>query len=128
MTDASLSKSVVIIDDDEYMLSLMRLMLNDSGIMDVRTFASGASAVDFFESAEASQLDMVLCDWKMPEMDGLMVLERFRRCFKHAPFLLITVSPTADLVSRAKRAGATDLLAKPFREEELRTKVISLIS
>jgi DNA-binding NtrC family response regulator len=67
--------------------------------------------------------DIVLCDLRMPEIDGMELLERIKAEWPELPVIMITGYATIDVAVEAMRKGASDFLAKPFPPDELLLKV-----
>ena len=67
--------------------------------------------------------DIILCDLRMPEIDGLQLLERIKAEWPELPVIIITGYATIDVAVEAMRKGASDFLAKPFPPDELLLKV-----
>ncbi|NIQ95262.1 MAG: response regulator, partial [Desulfuromonadales bacterium] len=67
----------------------------------------------------AGNWDLVVTDVKMPEMDGLEVLQRLRALDPEVPIMMITAFATVEMSIQALRKGAYDMLTKPFEPEEL---------
>jgi len=106
---------VVVVDDDEAMLSSLKRILAYYGF-DVLPFGSAESALSFVRSSHDS-FDVVLTDLNMPGMDGLELM----RCAKDADpdivIVVLTGFPSADNAISALRNGAFDFLEKPYSNE-----------
>jgi CheY-like chemotaxis protein len=70
-------------------------------------------------------IDLILCDWEMPEMSGLELLSwcREQDNLKTTPFIMVTSRGDKDNVVQAIQAGVSDFIGKPFSNEQLVTKV-----
>ncbi|MCU0620592.1 MAG: sigma-54 dependent transcriptional regulator [Gemmatimonadales bacterium] len=106
---------VLIVDDDAGLRQSLGLLLGESGY-DVAAEADPEHAL---ERALGDPTDVILCDVKMPRMDGLTFLRRYRA--EHGPALLIMMSAYGgeDAAIAAMREGAYDYLHKPFRPDEV---------
>jgi len=73
--------------------------------------------------------DLILCDWEMPEMSGLELLQWARRTetYQKTPFVMITSRGDRDHVVEAVKEGVSDYLSKPFSNEQLLQKVLKAI-
>jgi len=69
------------------------------------------------------QPDLILCDLRMPEIDGMKLLERIKTERPELPVIIITGYATIDVAVEAMRKGASDFLAKPFPPDEMVLKV-----
>ncbi|MFQ5917457.1 MAG: sigma-54-dependent transcriptional regulator, partial [Candidatus Binatia bacterium] len=67
--------------------------------------------------------EMVLCDLRMPEIDGIRLMERIKAEWPDLPVVMITGYATIDVAVEAMQKGASDFLAKPFPPDELLLKV-----
>ena len=118
---------VAIVDDRITNLKILERLatsLNDSVV--VKTFDSPLSALDF---AAKQEPDIVITDFKMPEMDGAEFIRRFRaleNCID-VPVMVITAYEDKDLRYRALEAGATDYLLSPVDHHEFRVRSHNLL-
>lgn len=79
------------------------------------------------------QYDLVLCDWEMPEMSGLEVLQWLReyeqdRELDKTPFIMVTSRGDKSHVVKAVESGVSDYIGKPFSSEQLLKKVFKALS
>lgn len=114
-----MSVAVLVVDDKPNMLRLMTKVLRD--VARVRTAQSGAAAVAVLD---AEQIDVVLCDLKMPDLSGLDVLVATKARQPQARFILMTAYATVETAVTALKDGAFDYLTKPFDPEEAKAAVL----
>src|SRR5260370_12640207 len=105
---------VLIVDDDSGVRESFRLTLEDH--YDVIDVPDGPRALD---AVRASQVDLVLLDIRLPEMDGIEVLERIKAMDEGVEVILVTAVKTLRTAVAAMKLGAFDYLTKPFEEDEL---------
>ncbi len=106
----------VIIADDEALIRMdLREMLTHLGYLVVGEVADGRSAIN--QSRELRP-DIVIMDIKMPDMDGIEAAKVLTE-EKVAPVVLLSAYSKRELVDRAREAGVTAYLVKPYREEDL---------
>jgi len=105
---------VLVVDDDPGVRESFRLTLEDH--YDVIDVADGPAALDV---VRASQVDLVLLDIRLPEMDGIEVLERIKAIDDGIEVILVTAVKTVRTAVAAMKLGAFDYLTKPFEEDEL---------
>lgn len=110
---------VFVIDDDEIMLLSCRRILERDGYL-VETFESGHDGLARLEQVRPQ---LLLVDLKMPELDGLQVIERIRALDEDLVIAVITGYATIATAVDAMKAGAYDFLPKPFTPDELRLVV-----
>src|SRR5438093_1305337 len=105
---------VLVVDDDHGVRESFRLILEDR--YEVLEAADGRQAL---ERLRASPVDLVLLDIRLPEMDGIEVLERMKAVDDRVEVILVTAVKTVRIAVDAMKLGAFDYLTKPFDEDEL---------
>ncbi|HSM91570.1 MAG TPA: sigma-54 dependent transcriptional regulator [Anaeromyxobacteraceae bacterium] len=105
---------LMVIDDLDSARQMMRRIL--SRTYEVFDFASVAEALPAVERAE---FDCIVTDLRMPGIDGLEGLKRFKAKVPGIPVLLVTAFATVETAVEAMKTGAFDYLKKPFEPEEL---------
>lgn len=104
---------VLIVDDSKTMRAIVRRHVvqasSDSTVIDEAE--NGAQALD---RIRADAPDIVLCDWNMPEMNGIELLEALRADGCAVPFGFVTSEHNDEYKERAFDAGALFMIAKPF--------------
>ena len=111
--------TISIIDDDEAVRSALRMLVLSFG-WTPKVYASGQSFLDALPQAEP---DCILLDLDMPGMNGAEVQESLHARGVEIPVIIITGQKNTQLLSRARAAGACDMLAKPFQDEELKLSI-----
>lgn len=112
-----MSIKVLAIDDSRTIRHLLSMTLADAGF-DVVTADDGVLGVEAFQDAEA---DVVITDINMPNMDGFGVINSIRQgdINNRVPILVLTTESGAELKTRARDAGATGWIVKPFDDVSL---------
>jgi DNA-binding NtrC family response regulator len=105
---------LLVIDDLDSARQMMKRMLGRG--YDVFDFASVAEALPAVERAD---FDAIVTDLRMPGIDGLEGLRRFKAKVPEIPVILVTAFATVETAVEAMKAGAFDYLKKPFEPEEL---------
>lgn len=110
---------VLAIDDSRTIRHLLSVALGDAGF-DVVTADDGVLGVEAFQDADA---DVVITDINMPNMDGFGVINSIRAgdVNNRVPILVLTTESGDDLKARARDAGATGWIVKPFDDVSLIT-------
>ena len=114
---------VLIVDDEEFAAEHARTVLNDAGIR-ADICLSGQEALHMLEiqHTKLKPYNLVLMDWKMPEMDGLETAKRIRECYgKETVVILLTAYNWYDVLEKALECGIDSFLTKPL----FASKVIS---
>jgi two-component system response regulator RpfG len=122
------TKQVLIIDDQKSARVILEGIIRsiDRHIA-VRTFASPLEAIEW---ARSNVPDLVLCDFKMREIDGIETIKRLRR-LSHCtdiPIVMVTVIEDSKICHDAFDAGATDFLVKPYDQYECRARCRNLLT
>ncbi|NLW04799.1 MAG: response regulator transcription factor [Pseudomonadaceae bacterium] len=115
---------LLIVDDAKFIRDLVQKTLRtEYPEMEITEAVDGRKAQALLER---NSFDMVLCDWEMPEMSGIELLQwvRSHETLKEQPFILITSLDQKENVVEALQAGVNDYVTKPFTPEQLITKVM----
>lgn len=103
---------VLVVDDVEPMRAVLRALLGQLGIQQVAEAGSGEAAL---AELAARPADLVICDWRMPGLDGLGLLRALReQDGPPLPFVLMSAESDPQALAQAREAGVADLLTKPF--------------
>jgi two-component system response regulator FixJ len=107
--------TIHVVDDDEA-VTLSLVFLLETGGFKARAYASGTELL-----ARGPELEpgLILLDVRMPEIDGISVLERLRERGVSLPVIIMTGHADVPLAVRAMKAGAADFIEKPFTDEVL---------
>jgi len=111
---------VLLCDDSGTMRTIQRRCLNKLGIEDVAEAEDGLQGLELFD---AGSYDIVLTDWNMPKMDGLVMVQEIRKRDKDIPIVMITTEAERARVMAAIQAGCSDYLVKPFTPDALQEKL-----
>lgn len=115
--------SVLVVDDATFIRDLVKKGLRDHlpGIQ-IEEAVNGRKAQQILGR---NPIDLILCDWEMPEMSGLELLQwcREQESLKGVPFIMVTSRGDKENVVQAIQAGVSDFIGKPFSNEQLITKV-----
>ena len=121
--DVDLSDLTILVVDDEVALTrLVRMMLKDFHITQVFTAKDGKVALELLGEMQ-DNIDIVICDWNMPNVNGLDLLKQIRTVDPDLPFLMLTARADMTSVKEARDNGVTDYLRKPFSADTLKKKL-----
>lgn len=113
----------LVVDDATFIRDMLKKQLRDNfpGCQ-VFDAANGRKAQ---VALKAQHVDLILCDWEMPEMSGEEFLRwvRSEAAFSALPFIMVTSRGEKDFIIKAAQAGVNDYLGKPFKPETLVAKV-----
>jgi len=117
-----MAQQVYITDDDPLMRRFLKKALDHEG-MATKTFESG---VALLSALDTLQPGVILLDIRMPELDGVQVLEQMRSRTRIHPVLILSSHGDVATAVRAVRAGAIDFIEKPFSVSSLVQRVREL--
>lgn len=108
---------ILTVDDSASMRALLNHALTSHGF-DVAQADDGIAALEWLAANEA---DVVITDINMPRLDGFGLIERLRAGSRHRdrPILVLTTESSEEKKSRARSAGATGWIVKPFDPDKL---------
>ncbi|MGH7455555.1 MAG: response regulator [bacterium] len=106
---------LLIIEDDLNALAGLRELLGEEGFF-VRGVVNGRQAI---EAAKQEPFDIVLCDYCLPDMNGLQVCRELRRLQPHLALFLVTAHRNLEVVNAARQHGIEKVIAKPLVLAEL---------
>ena len=110
-----LNQRVLVVDDEEIAVEHARMVLDDAGIK-ADTCLSGAEALHMLEVAHTKMepYNLVLLDWKMPDMDGVETARRIReRYSSETTVIILTAYNWDEIMDEALHIGVDSFLAKP---------------
>jgi two-component system chemotaxis response regulator CheY len=111
-----MTKRILTVDDSPSMRMLLKAALTDQGFQ----VFQAEDGVDALDKLEAAQPDLIITDINMPRMDGFQLIEALRgdeaSCL---PILVLTTEASDEKKARARQAGATGWIVKPFDREKL---------
>ncbi len=120
-----LQAHIALIDDDEDLAALLQLWLEGQGHR-VTTFERGETFLATLKK-NVDMYDMVLCDYMLPELDGFQVYAHSKQMGLSCPYLLLTGYSDFEVAVQAIKAGISDYLIKPVKEEIFLPKVASYL-
>ena len=106
---------ILIIDDERHLRNVLSIMLESAGY----EAAQASSGEEGLEAVAGGDFDAVLCDVKMPGLDGLEVLARLQEDKPDLPVIMITAFASVESAVEAMKAGAANYVSKPFNEDQI---------
>ena len=112
-----MSASILVVDDSASVKAAIRIALTRAGYQ----LAAAADGAEGIAQANTETFDLIITDLNMPVMDGLTMIETMRAMPAHAgvPIVYLTTESDEAMKQRARAAGATGWLTKPFDPEQL---------
>ncbi len=114
--------NVLVVDDAATMRRIVRGLLRELGLKNIREAEDGAIAL---ESLKTHKMDLVVSDWSMPNMNGLELLQEMKADdgLKHIPVLMVTAESKKENIMQAVQAGVSNYIVKPFNSQTLEEKL-----
>jgi len=108
-------KRILIIDDEESFRHMLSVILKKEGF-DVDTASDGEEGM---QKLLGNPYDQILCDIRMPRMDGLDFLKEFKKANLETTVIMMSAYGTVDTAIEAMKLGAYDYISKPFKPDEI---------
>jgi two-component system, chemotaxis family, chemotaxis protein CheY len=120
MVDTSMP--VLVVDDYNTMIRIIRNLLRQLGFADVDEANDGASAL---AKMRTKRYGLVISDWNMEPMSGYDLLQQVRADagLGATPFIMVTAESKTENVIAAKKAGVNNYIVKPFNAQTLKAKI-----
>ena len=116
---------VLVVDDEPTVRTIVRLILQKAGY-EVLEAENGETAIEALNTGENRLvLDVVICDIRMPKINGVQAIEYFQREYPHVPIIVLTAYPETKMAVSFVRSGVADYLIKPVDAQKLRDAVAS---
>ncbi|MGR3310161.1 MAG: sigma-54-dependent transcriptional regulator [Candidatus Brocadiales bacterium] len=112
----TLKKKILIVEDNEYVLESIKLLLSKEGYS-IATATDGHAAI---ELSKKERYDLVITDIKMPQMDGMELLQRLKGEFPDISVIMMTAFGSIKNAVGAMKMGACDYITKPVSSEEIK--------
>ena len=112
-----MTASILTVDDSPSIRMALKIALTGAGY----SVAEAGDGAEGIAKAKASAFDLIITDLNMPVMDGLTMIEEMRRMPEQmgVPIVFLTTESDEGMKARAKAAGATGWLTKPFDPDQL---------
>ena len=117
---------ILVVDDMRMILLFISETLDKLGYKNVVTSTNG---LDAYKKLRNGDFDLLITDWKMPEMSGLELLTKIRadEKLKNLSVIMVTASTEEDFVKKAITEGVNDYVVKPVKAEILENKITAIL-
>jgi len=122
-TDIEHRPHVLLMEDEINIAKGLEMVMRDEGL-EVDIAITGQGALDKFR---VSEFDLLVADLRLPDMDGMEVIQQVREKRPNTHVVIITGYPSVSSAVQAVRMGVSDYLRKPFTEDEFRKAVKSAL-
>jgi len=114
---------VLVVDDAESMRKVLVSIIKSFGVHHVFEASNGATALKIINEKE---LDVIICDWEMPKINGLELFVEVQKKNNPPPFVLVTSNAQQDKVKSALAKGVRHYIVKPIKPETLAKELCGL--
>jgi two-component system response regulator AtoC len=114
-----MSKNILVIDDEPNLRHMLTAVLEKAGY----TVSSASDGTEALSLTETKRFDVILCDLRMPRMDGLAFLKHAATQGLDAAIIMMSAYGTIDTAVEAMKLGAADYISKPFKPDEIILKL-----
>lgn len=111
-----MAEKILVVDDEIDMLDLLELIITDRTEYEVVTTNN---PLEVPELLKKDFFDLLITDLRMPDIDGIELIEMVKQVDDQIPFIIITAYGTIESAVEAMRKGAFDYITKPFRQEQI---------
>lgn len=120
MSEPKKKPHILLVEDDESIRYMLETKLYKDGY-NVSVAANGLHALQVIQSKD--NIDLILCDLKMPGKDGLEFFKAMKELKYTVPMVILTGYPEKGKIIQAIREGVRDVLLKPIKHQELMEKI-----
>lgn len=117
---------ILVVDDEEEVRKTIRLQLKGTGL-EVVEAEDGKKGIEMLDAENAITVDAILCDVRMPNVNGVEAVAYFRREYPHIPVIVLTGYPDVKLAVEFMKEGVVEYLVKPVEKEKLVEAVMKAI-
>ena len=114
---------VLIIDDSGVMRKIIQRNIVQAGLLVDQFLEAGDGKEGLEKVGQNNDLNLILCDWNMPNMTGIEFVKALRSSDKNTPIVMITTEGGESKTEEAKNSGANGYLTKPFTTDQLLRKL-----
>ena len=118
---------IVVVDDSKTMRMIVKRTLRQAGYGDHEVLEAG-NGLEALDIIKASTPNLILCDWNMPEMNGLELLQALNSAGIKTNFGFVTSEGTPEMRQVAEENGAMFLISKPFSADTFKEHFSSVLS
>ena len=121
-----LSMPILVVDDYNTMVRIIRNLLRQLGFENVDAAPDGSAAL---AKLRTNKYSLVISDWNMEPMTGYELLKQMRADpqLNATPFIMVTAESKTENVIAAKQAGVNNYIVKPFNADTLKSKVQAVL-
>jgi len=117
---------VLVVEDNLQAANLLKKVLGALGIHQVYSSVDGQEAQQLLDSAR-DMVDVIICDWEMPNMTGIELLKQVHTYYPSMPFIMLTGNADPESVKAAARFDVNGYIVKPYTPQQIADSLTTLI-
>jgi PAS domain S-box-containing protein len=117
------NKLILLAEDNTFNANIARRFITGWGA-EIDVVSDGWQAIEF---VSRKKYDLILMDVQMPQLDGFSCTRKIRKHFKDVPIIAVTASPKNEILHDILACGMNDFVSKPFKPNELRSKMLEYL-
>ena len=117
---------VLIVEDNPQAARFLQKVLAGLGVHQAYRSADGREAQRFLDAAD-DMIDLIICDWEMPHMTGIELLQQVRTVYPDMPCIMVTGNAEAESVKIAIRYRVNGYIRKPYSPQQLADSLTTLV-
>ena len=117
---------VLIVEDNPQAAKLLKKVLGGLGVHQAFCSADGREAQQFLDAAD-DMVDLIICDWEMPNMTGIELLQQVRTAYPNMPFIMVTGNADVDSVNAAARYRVSGYIKNPYTPQQIADSLTTLV-
>lgn len=117
------NKRILLAEDNLFNANIARRFISGWG-GEIDLVVDGRQALEFIAR---KKYDLILMDVQMPVLDGFACTRKIRKHYKDIPIIAVTASPKNEIINEIMACGMNDFVSKPFKPNELRSKILEYL-
>jgi len=113
-----MTRKILVVDDEEEVRDTIRLQLKDTGLVVIEA-QDGEKGIAVLDNENVLDVSAIICDVRMPKINGVEAVEYFRREYPLIPVIVLTGYPDVKLATEFMKEGVIEYLVKPVEKEKL---------
>lgn len=130
--------NILVAEDSSFLSSLLLTALHELGVANIKTVTDGGEAIEVLKLTKSNpsmagilNIDLVVSNWQMAPIDGLMLLRWVRRHKdspnRFIPVIMVSAYSDTESVSLARDMGVTEFMTKPFSIQTFASRLVQVI-
>ncbi|MBT3185698.1 MAG: response regulator [Nitrospina sp.] len=116
------NKKILVVEDSQFQRAICVAQLKQAGFQNIEVAGDGNDA---YSKLEEGEIDLILCDWEMPELNGIQLLRKVKKnsTLQNIPFVMVTSTKDEKRQQEAIDEGALDYIVKPASPDLFKEKL-----